>query len=455
MEPNTPDEAGKGSAVPLGDSSDVSQIVESARGREDGFAYGDDRAIDNRPNWAAHESEQLYRYATVDNVPGTAEASGQAWAGHSRDLQQAADDLYNAISALGVAWVGQGAGAAQGALVGIANSSSQASGAARTMSNRLVQQAAAAAEVKKMPTPVEFDPAAETAAMLAGGPAAMVKDMKIKADAARDVKAQQVAYLEAYTNSMAEIDSATPSFGPESIGLKPLMGSTGMDAGQVGGVGSYGRSGGLAGPAFGGIGAAEQIHSSQAAGVQHGGAPATGHHPGGGQHAASPPAAHAGPGAGQGPGAGSAAAATSPAPSGGSSNLAPTLGGAALGGAVGALGARALGKGNRSGSTKQQTESASETGASANMQGGSAASVTPQSQGVVPGSGTIGSANTPPPAGAPMGGMGGAGAQQKEDEEHTHASFLIEPDPDDAFGANEATPPPVIGAWGGDDREDR
>ena len=53
-----------------------------------------------------------------------------------------------------------------------------------------------------------------------------------------------------------------------------------------------------------------------------------------------------------------------------------------------------------------------------------------------------------------MGGMAPHGAQGEQDEEHTHASFLIEADPDAAFGANQATPPPVIGAWSEDD-EDR
>ncbi|PRX50524.1 hypothetical protein B0I33_102646 [Prauserella shujinwangii] len=450
MEPNTPEQQGAGN-VPLGDNSEVAQIVDQARGRADGFLYGDDRAIADRPNWAAQESEQLYRAATLNNDPGSAEATGQGWASHSRELQQAADDLYNAISELGAAWVGQGAGAAQGALVAIANSGSQASEAAHTMSHRLAQQAAAAAEVKKMPEPVEFDPAAETAAMLAGGPAAMVKDLKPKFDAAREVKAQQVAYMEAYTTALSEIDNTTPSFGPESLGLRPNAGRTDLNAGQVGTVAAFGGpSGSLAGPDFGGIGSAPPLHASSAmdgsasgfAGGAHGGQPAAG----AGQGLA------AGQGPAAGPGAGSAAgAAQGGAAPGGSGSLAPTLGGAAVGGAVGALGARALAKGNRSGSTKQQS---SETNASANMQPNSAASVAPQNQGLVPGSGTIGAGAAPPPATAPMGGMGAAGAGQQKEEEHTHASFLIEPDPDDAFGANEATPPPVIGAWG-DDAEER
>ncbi|MDI5982642.1 hypothetical protein QDK53_41030, partial [Amycolatopsis magusensis] len=111
-------------------------------------------------------------------------------------------------------------------------------------------------------------------------------------------------------------------------------------------------------------------------------------------------------------------------------------------------GGRALSSGNRSGATRSAS---SETGAAAQAQPNSAASAAPQNPGLVSPGGTIGGQGAPPMG---MGGMGGAhGAQAQEEEEHTHASFLIEPDPDDAFGANEATPPPVIGAW--TDDEDR
>src|SRR2546425_847484 len=111
-------------------------IVDSARGRSDGFDMGSDRAIANPPNWNAQASQQLYNGAVNNNDPGTAEATGHAWAHHGTELKQASDHLYNAISELGNAWVGKGAAGAQGALVAIANSGSQASEAAHTMSDR-------------------------------------------------------------------------------------------------------------------------------------------------------------------------------------------------------------------------------------------------------------------------------------------------------------------------------
>src|SRR5437879_1070000 len=114
------------SPVPLGDNGEAAAIVQQARNSAGGFDYGSDRAIGSPPNWASQESAQLYRGATVNNDPASAEATGQTWQAHGDELHQAANDLYNAITELGNAWVGQGAGFAQGALVGIANSSQQA-----------------------------------------------------------------------------------------------------------------------------------------------------------------------------------------------------------------------------------------------------------------------------------------------------------------------------------------
>ncbi len=53
-------------------------------------------------------------------------------------------------------------------------------------------------------------------------------------------------------------------------------------------------------------------------------------------------------------------------------------------------------------------------------------------------------------------GAGGAGATAGGDDEQDrtqHASFLIEPDPDETFGATGSAAPPVLGAWGPEDEE--
>ncbi|WP_409186861.1 hypothetical protein F9C11_09715 [Amycolatopsis sp. VS8301801F10] len=430
----------------MGSNPAANEIVASARSSSGGFEIGGDRAIANPPNWQAQESHQLYVGATTDNDPGTAEATGQHWAKHGTELKQASDDLYNAITELGNVWVGQGAAGAQGALVAIANSGTQASDAAHTMADRLARQAAAAAEVKKMPAPRDYDPKQAMAAALAGGPAALAADQKAQADAANDVKAQQVAFFNAYTQAMSEVDSSTPSFGPDSLGMKPTATHfNGNSFNNVSTVGHTDAPGALGSPAsFGTVGAHGGPGGAAVAGH---GAPAHVSADSGkyGTSGLEGGALAAGAGVGTGSGVGAAPVAAAPASTGGS-GVGAALGLGAIGAGAGFAGGK-LGEGNRSGSRKE--EEGKTSAASEHQSGQSAASAAPQQQGVVPASGTIGQSQGM----SPMGGMGGAGAHGagEEDEEHTHASFLIEPDPDDAFGANQATPPPVIGAWSDDD----
>lgn len=446
---------GAGDAVRLGEAGEVADIVNRARNRQDGFSFDSERAIADRPNWEAHESKQLYAFATVNNVPGSAEEIGSSWGRHGTTLQQVSEDLYATISELGTAWVGQASGAAQGALVGIANSSSQAAEAARAMGNRLSQQAAAAAELKKMPQPEEFDPASETANMLAMGPAAMVKDMKEKFDQARAVKAQQVQYLNTYTAAMSEVDNSTPSFGPESLGLKQSTNSGGTHISSVGGPGPVGSVGsaGAAGPV--GVGRADgfALHGGPAAQQQ---APNAPQQPA--PQAPQAPAAQA-PAQGVSAAPGQAAAPASSAASG----LGAVAGGAALAGGGAAVAGRALSKGSKTSASEKEQNAEGATTAQAQQAAQPAASVQqPQNTGMPGAGGVIGgreaAAMSPAatPMGGGMGGMGAAGAAAgngQGEEEHTHASFLIEADPDEVFGANQATAPPVLGAWGPDDEE--
>jgi hypothetical protein len=274
----------------------------------------------------------------------------------------------------------------------------------------------------------------------------MIADQKAQADAAADVKAQQVAFFNAYTKAMSEVDGSTPSFGPESLGMKPTAGHNSVGFNHVGGISHAGDISGV------GSGGASSVFSqgSPVFGGAHGGAsafgvPDSGHLSQAGYNSgtlASGPgaAAAAGPVSGTGTGTGAPLTAGSP---GGGSHVGQALGLGALGGGLGFAASRALGKGNRTGSRSDSTAaSANENSAQ------SAASAAAPQHGVVSPGGTIGGAPTPPPG---MGMGMGAGASQREDEEHTHASFLIDPDPDETFGANEATPPPVIGAWSQDD----
>ncbi|UMP05476.1 WXG100 family type VII secretion target [Amycolatopsis sp. EV170708-02-1] len=439
-----------GTPVQLGDNSEAANIVSSARGRSDGFDIGADRAITNPPNWeSAPSSQDLWNQANLGNDPSTATAISQSWGAHGSKLSQASNDLYNAISELGSAWIGQGAAAAQGSLVAIANSGSQASEAAHTMSDRLQKQADAATKVKLMPKPTDYSPEKAMGQALAAGPVGMITDQKPLADQDKEVRAEQARFLEAYTKEMSEVDSSTPSFGPESLGMKPTATHNSASFSGVGNIAAGGLNSGavsgtpvLAGThGYGGAqgSGAAPIHAGPDSGVFS----QAGYNP-----AANVPASGVAPGAGVASGAG--APMTPHAPASGGNGMGQALTAAGLGGALGYAGAKALGQGNKSGA--KDTDS---TDAAATEKGGPAQSAASQAvpqQGIVSSSGTIGGGPTPPMQGMGGGmGMGAHGAQAEQEEEHTHASFLIEPDPDDAFGANEATPPPVIGAWTEDD----
>lgn len=437
--PNDPGQANQ-PRVQLGDNGETAALVQHARNSAGGFHYGSDRAIGSPPNWAAQQSEELYRGATENNDPASAEATGQLWKSHGDELHQAANDLYNAISELGNAWIGQGAASAQGALVAIANASKQAGDAAHTMASRLAQQAAAAAEVKKMPAPKEFDPARQTAAMLAGGPAAMIADMKRQADEAAAVHAQQVQYFNAYTQAMSEVDNTTPSFGPDSIGLPPTgnidvthASSVGTAAGITGAF-----TAGALGPVAMGHGGEANVRAG-AGHAGHGG----GFGAGAGQSGL-PGGAVGAPAASTGAAAGATPVPTSAAGHGGASALGIGLGVAGAG--LGAVAGKAvLARGSKT-SVKENPDATDAASTQEPEQQHGHGPV--QNQGLVNNNGTIGATQNTPPTGG-MGGM--HGGEPEEDKEHNRASFLIEADPDAAFGADMATPPPVIGAWDDED----
>ncbi|SNR62165.1 hypothetical protein SAMN06265360_11279 [Haloechinothrix alba] len=456
---------GAGSGTLTGSDGRHEELVAAVRAGDQGFLFGDDRAITNPPNWASRDSTQLYNGATMRNDPGMVDATGQAWSNHGTALTDVANGLFEAINQLGHAWVGQASGAAQGTLAAIARSSESAGEAARAMGTRMAEQAAAAAEVKKMPPPREFDPEQALQAMLEGGPEAMTADLKAQSDAARDVKEQQIAYCNAYTAALQQTDDRTPSFGPESLAMRPVVDSGGSGAAGIGGYGSgvgVGAGGGAA--ALGTTGAAAQ-EPVPARGAVAAGGTAAGHQQASVQPALPSPgtATPAGPVTTSG---------NAPVSGSGGSGVGVTAGAAALAAGVGAGGAKAMAKANRSGSKQRP---AGGENAQAEEQQAPEGQQPPEDSGTAPASpeqtsatanqapagGTAGqsaqgygaqaAAGGPvPPAGTPMGGggagmAGGAGASAGGDEDRTHESYLIEPDPDELFGPGEAMTPPVIG----------
>ncbi|MQA12233.1 MAG: hypothetical protein GEU98_27615 [Pseudonocardiaceae bacterium] len=402
---------------------------------------GEDRVIADPPNWEGMSSEQLYLGATQQNDPGSADRLGHTWNEQGNALANAANELHSAIAELGSAWTGDAAAAAQGSLAGLAASSGRAGQAAQMMGNRLAQQSVAAANVKGLPQPKNFDAGQSMAAMIGGGPAALAMDMKAQKDAADSVKAEQVKYLTAYTQSMSDVDSSTPTFDPDAY-----RGRSSADDGRGGGAVLSTPDGGTgygAGPASG-AGAFTGEYGANGE-EQIAGMPMSG--PGAGTNTAGYTGGPVG-----GAAAPAAASAPAPQPSGG-------LGSAGFGGAFGGFGA--MSGGARTGSSNQRGNSTS-SARSASIPGGqgtggpaSGPSTGAQTGatggypgGVAPTAGMGGDANRggsgrPGAAGAPM--AGGARGQGQEDEDYERASYLIEPDPEDAFGADSSAAPPVIG----------
>src|SRR5699024_7237854 len=110
----------------LGDNSVVRGLVATVQAGDGDFRFGGDRAITNPPNWHSQRSTELYNSAVNNNDPSSAQASSQDWIAQATELKEISDQLYRAITELSAAWVGNGAGAAQGALAEIASSGAKA-----------------------------------------------------------------------------------------------------------------------------------------------------------------------------------------------------------------------------------------------------------------------------------------------------------------------------------------
>jgi hypothetical protein len=389
---------------------------------------GDDRVIGSPPNWEAMTSTELHAAATQRNSPDTADNLGRAFNDGGNRLAEAANRLLTAVAKLDAAWSGKAADAARGALIPLAESVGQAGVAAQLMGAQMARQTAAASEVRKLPPPQEFDYQSELRQALANpNPVAGMADMQAKKEQADAVKREQVAYLNAYTQTMSAVDSQTPSFIEPAASISGGDGSSsritggGIDyrgpagdphQGTAPAPGGPGRGVAMPGfgapgdPAAGGDGENQEIAALPGFGTSGLNTGASGYAPGAPHTAPGLPGGIA-PGAPAGaPGAGS----------GGFGNAFGSFGGPAAGGAPG-----------RGPSAAAGLPGAAEAAGS----GGRGA-------GPVAGAARAGAAGTGPMA-------GGRGGRKEEDEEHDRPSYLIEGDPEGAFGSDEPTAPPVIG----------
>lgn len=410
-------------------TQEIQQSINASRTAElaPEVRMGDDRAIGDTPNWDGYSSKALHDAATLQNDPTTADNLGRAFNDGGNSLAEAANALFEAVNALDGAWSGVAADSAKSALSPLAQAAGVAGQTAQLMGVQMSQQSAAASEVRKLPPAKEFDQQQSLNAMIAGGPAAMQADMKAQKDAADAVKREQVSYLNAYTKALAAVDEQTPSFVPpkERIGGGG-GGGGGFSGGSVSIPGTndpslYSRgstsTGAPTNPHTGGLapGSDGGFFDNDGSTDQSGYAPV----PSGlgtGTSGYNPAPSHAptsfGPGG---------------VPGGAPSSSVPGAGAGGFGGGFGSFGGGAGGAGGAG------------TGGPGNAGATGPKGVTP--------SGMTGAGGR----GGPGGGMAGAPrgkGDREEDDEHNRPAYLVEGDPESAFGNDQLTAPAVIG---GDD----
>lgn len=175
---------------------------------------GRERAIGDVPNWEGLSSTELYRAATANNDPASADTVARAFAAAGERLTEAAERLRTAIATLDEAWTGVAAEEAKGCLLPLAEAARRGGAVAWAMGSGSQVAGEASAHVRMLPEPREFDlQAALSEALSSPNPARGLNDLAGQAAAADQVKREQIAYLTGYTATMRTVDGATPPFG--------------------------------------------------------------------------------------------------------------------------------------------------------------------------------------------------------------------------------------------------
>lgn len=411
-------------------TQDIQQSInqQQATDLSHGVRMGDDRVIGDTPNWASYDSEQLYKFATDNNSPYTADDLGRAFNDGGNRLADAANALLDAVGRLDGAWTGVAADSAKGALKPLASAAGTAGQTAQLMGVRMSQQSVAASEVSKLPPAKTYDKQQSLNAMVAGGPAAMQQDLKAQKDAADAVKREQVSYLNTYTTSMSAVDAQTPSFVPP----KDTVGGGGSNSNSITGERVYIPPTGGGTPHVGSTttGAPKGRYTGVA-----GPGGSQGYGPGGDNGQTDQSGFTPMPGLNTGT-SGFTPPSTSPTPS----TFGPTGGTGGLPGATNVPGAGSGGFGPGFGSFGTQGGAGAGGSAPGAGAGGNPAAKPMTPGGMGPGGGPGG-----------RGGPGGGGAprgkgEKEEDKEHDRPAYLVEGDPESTFGSDQLTAPPVIGS---------
>jgi hypothetical protein len=384
----------------------------------------------DKGDWWGYTSHELYVFATDCNSPEMVTTAVDQWWSKANALRDTSTALLNDVGGVMSTWRGVAADKARAILEPLALWSGAAAGNADRLRQNLRKAGDAAAHLKGMPRPVEeFNLQAELDIALAGSPAAAA-DLNARQLQAQAVKAEQVRYLEQYEATMAAVYDALPDFH-----LAPVAGPTEGD------TGSGNRGTGVPAPNVPAPNAPvvrsqppaprAPASASNTADTTSGRRPArpstrttvpatfvspdvTGARPRSGPPSSGPPAPEGDHPARSGPLVGGGVSGT---PGEGRR----PIDGRGFGGGRGAVGGggRVFGESRAVGGTTRGPDPAA----------------TERTSLVAPRRG----AET-----APVGATGKR-PDREEDAEHERPSYLVERDPEDVFGTNERTAPPVIG----------
>ncbi|RCW39968.1 PPE family protein [Halopolyspora algeriensis] len=444
-----------GGAVVDGVQSAASATVE---GFQDAASWVHDQLTpDIRPEGV--NGHRIYVWFHHGPGTGSLDDAVDGWHRVSDKHTEVGDAVNSAMGKLHTSWDGEAATAAQHAARPLRDAADTASACAKQAGAALEAQSFGFNEAKKNITDVPADP--PTMNPLAGGMGAVDHYREVQSYTAEQ-QANQAA-LQSYGSQTGNNSGSVPCFdGTSGEANRNVTTTQPESAGPAGAHRTNPGGAGTASTYSAGSGASDRNTSGSRGDGHTGGGVRTGApgYPGGGSGSGAPSgtgSAWYGDDGGQ-PGGGGFEFGTSHDLSGagmvaGAAGLAAG-GGAVLGGGV--LGERVGGRGGISGRGLLGTGSGTGKGTGSGPggstgRGGSGAPGVGGRSGVAPTTGSAGttasSGAARTAAGAPMAAGTGARGQESDDEQHERPEWLTaEESPDELFGTDERTAPPVLGA---------
>jgi hypothetical protein len=414
------------------------------------------------PSDMAYQSidhQELYNYVQTVN-PGQVTGVSSSWTQLANAMATFGQQLTGAANSSSTSWKGGAAESAFNFVGGLGQWSDDSGRAAQLAADQVYNQSSSAENAKNaMPEPIPFSWSDEVKSWGSSNPLDLIdnidKSIQKQKDS-QDAHTQAAQVMSDYDGNLYGAAAKAPAFAPPPTFAGPTGGSIGsIGSAIIGGVGgSVQNTGGN----IGSTGGSRNNISGNTANV--------GSSSGSLGNIGTPPSLQKGSTTGgssnTSPGGTRAQGFAPPQGGGGGGGSSSGFGDAGLGAMGGMpMGAGMGGFGGADGdeySSKTGRGSGGSFGPGGSGSGGSAAGSGSGAQSgaraggagaaesAAHGAGGRGAAASGASGRGAMGaGAGGAKGQGEEDEEHDRPSWLVEPDPDEVFGNNERTAPPVIG----------